>query len=53
MTAVINSLLSYLLLVLVIASLAGVAIFLGIFLNKLKDKKNEQQALAEPVDVEE
>lgn len=53
MTAVINSFLSYLLLVLVIVAIGGAAISLGIFFNKIKEKKMEAQTLVEPADTEE
>lgn len=55
MTEILNSLLSYLLLVLVIAVLAGIAIFLGITLRKNKNRKEEMtaQADSEKADVEE
>lgn len=46
MTAVFNSLLSYLLLVLVIVVLAGIAIFAGITLRKSKNRKEEMAAAA-------
>lgn len=52
MIEVINSLLSYLLLVLVIVTFGGVAIFLGIFFNKIKDKRN-QVLVVEETDSEE
>lgn len=53
MTAVINSFLSYLFLVLVIVAIGGAAIFLGIFFNKMKEKKMERRSLTEPADTEE
>lgn len=55
MTAVLNAFLSYLLLVLVIVVLAGIAIFLGITLRKSKNRKEEvvAEALAEETTVSE